>query len=81
MNNGFPNKPVYQLLYQYGNKGDYIKGIADVLIDDSLNNYNVCNSTGMKTILYDRFNRHPEVPYRITTLDYESILNIYKQML
>ena len=33
--NGFPNKPVYQMYHQQGNKADMIKGRCDILIDDS----------------------------------------------
>ena len=50
--NGFPDAPIYQMLYQQGNKADMIKGKCDILIDDSLSNVLKCHKSGLPALLY-----------------------------
>ena len=50
-NNGYPNKPVYQVLYQRANKAQYIKGRVDIFIDDSVSNFIQMNLAGLSCLL------------------------------
>ena len=48
---GLPIKPIYQMVYQYGNKVNIIKGHCDVLIDDSAFNCYQALQVGFPAIL------------------------------
>ena len=79
--NGFPKRPVYQTIYQYGNKADIIKGRCDVLVDDSFSNVKKCIKSGVPALLIDRpHNKHIDTPYRIHSLDIEEITNKYNEL-
>lgn len=79
--NGFPSRPIYQTIYQYGNKADIIKGRCDVLVDDSFSNVKKCIKSGVPALLIDRpHNRHIDTPYRIYSLDIEEITDKYNQL-
>lgn len=79
--NGFPKRPIYQTIYQYGNKADIIKGRCDVLIDDSYSNVVKCNKSGVVALLIDRpHNRHIKTDYRIYNLSYEEIVDKYNSI-
>lgn len=79
--NGFPNKPIYQMVYQKGNKATMIKGKCDVLIDDSPTNVVQCLMSGMPALLIDRPHNQRFGPhFRIYSLDYEEIEDAYTLM-
>lgn len=79
---GLPIKPIYQMVYQYGNKVNIIKGHCDVLIDDSAFNCYQALQVGFPAILITRpHNVNSDYPYRINKLDLDEILNVYNQIL
>lgn len=81
LKNGFPDRPIYQTIYQHGNKADIIKGRCDVLIDDSFNNVIKCIKSEVPSLLIDRpHNKHINTPYRIYSLDIKEITNKYNQL-
>lgn len=78
---GLPIKPIYQIYTQRGNKADIIKGRCDVLVDDSVFNCYQALEVGFPAILITRpHNMHSDYPYRISKLDIEEILEVYKQI-
>lgn len=78
INNGFPNKPIYQMYYQQGNKADLIKGRCDVLIDDSVSNVVKCINSGVPALLIDRPHNQWFGPmFRIYSLCIDEILDAY----
>lgn len=80
-NNGFPNKPIYQIYTQKGNKANIIKGHCDVLIDDSAFNCYQALQVGFPAILITRpHNMHSDYPYRVSRLDIDEILAVYNQI-
>ena len=79
LKNGFPDRPIYQTIYQYGNKADIIKGHCDVLIDDSVSNVYKCIKSGVPALLLDRpHNRHAGPEFRIYNLDIDEITECYE---
>ena len=79
LKNGFPDRPIYQTIYQYGNKADIIKGRCDVLIDDSVSNVYKCIKSGVPALLLDRpHNRHAGPEFRIYNLDIDEIIECYE---
>lgn len=79
--NGFPNKPIYQMYYQQGNKADMIKGRCDVLIDDSYFNVKKAIQSGLPALLLDRpHNSHIDTPYRLYNLNYKEIKQKYEDL-
>ena len=79
--NGFPNRPIYQTLYQKGNKADIIKGRCDILVDDSFSNVIKCINSEVPSLLIDRpHNRHINTPYRIFSLTLDEIVNKYNEL-
>ena len=79
---GLPIKPIYQMVYQYGNKVNIIKGHCDVLIDDSTFNCYQALQVGFPAILITRpHNINSDYPYRINKLDLDEILTVYNQIL
>lgn len=75
---GLPVKPIYQTLYQYGNKADIIKGKCDVLIDDSITNVLKAIGKGLPALLITRpHNIKYDFKYRISSLDYNEIEYMY----
>ena len=79
LKNGFPDRPIYQTIYQYGNKADIIKGRCDVLIDDSVSNVYKCIKSGVPALLLDRpHNRHAGPEFRIYNLDIDEITEGYE---
>ena len=82
LDNGFPNKPIYQMYNQYGNKATLIKGRCDVLIDDSIFNCYQALKVGFPAILITRpHNAHSDYPYKINKLDIDEILDVYNQII
>lgn len=76
--NGFPNKPVYQVLCQASNKASYIKGRVDVFVDDSISNFIAMNKSGVPCLLFDSPANKDWGPIgRITDLDYDQIEETY----
>ena len=79
LKNGFPDRPIYQTIYQYGNKADIIKGRCDVLIDDSVSNVYKCIKSGVPALLLDRpHKRHAGPEFRIYNLDIDEITEGYE---
>lgn len=82
LNNSLPIRPIYQTLYQCGNKADIIKGRCDVLIDDSISNVTKAIKAGLPALLIDRpHNRNTECEFRIFNLDIQEILDAYNNEL
>lgn len=76
--NDFPNRPVYQMFYQSGNKATMIKGRCDVLIDDSVYNVTQAIEYGLPALLYTTSeNEHVDFPYRIYSLELDEIERMY----
>lgn len=81
-NNGFPNRPVYQMYYQHGNKADMIKGKVDVFVDDSVSNFIKMNLSGVPCLLLDKeYNQDWGPVGRIYYLDYEHIEESYELLM
>ena len=79
LKNGFPDRPIYQTIYQYGNKADIIKGHCDVLIDDSVSNVYKCIKSGVPALLIDRPHNQSIGPeFRIYNLDIDEITEGYE---
>ena len=79
LKNGFPDRPIYQTIYQYGNKADIIKGRCDVLIDDSVSNVYKCIKSGVPALLIDRPHNQSIGPeFRIYNLDIDEITEGYE---
>lgn len=78
--NGFPDRPVYQMQYQYGNKADLIKGRVDVFVDDSLRNVMQMQASGIPTLLYhtDRTKDFPM--FKVFSLCEDEIIDAYNFM-
>lgn len=77
-NNGFPKRPIYQMLFQGGNKATMIKGKIDVFIDDSISNFEMMNASGVPCLLIDApQNQGYDTTLRIYSLNYTEILNTY----
>lgn len=75
--NGFPDRPIYQMYYQHGNKAEMIKGRVDVFVDDSLSNVIKCNNSGVPSLLFHT-ERTLEIPmFKVYSLDRDSITEAY----
>lgn len=80
--NNFPNKPIYQMYHQLGNKATLIKGKCDVLIDDSVSNVIKCIKSGVPALLIDRPSNQWFGPqFRIYSLNYDEILEAYNLLI
>ena len=76
---GFPNRPIYQMYYQKGNKATMIKGRVDVFIDDSISNFIALNLSGVPCLLIDQPDNQGWGPIgRIYTLNKQEIIDTYK---
>lgn len=79
---GLPIKPIYQIYYQRSNKANIIKGHCDVLIDDSAFNCYQAMKVGFPAILITRpHNVNSDYPYRVSRLDINEIIEVYKSIL
>ena len=74
---GLPIKPIYQLLTQNANKAQRIKGVCDVLVDDSPFNVREALRVGFPAILIDRGYNHCDDLVSIKHLTYEEISEAY----
>ena len=75
---GFPNRPIYQMYYQHGNKANMIKGRVDVFIDDSISNFIKLNLSGVPCLLIDQPDNQEWGPIgRIFTLNKQEIIDAY----
>ena len=75
--NGFPDRPIYQMVYQHGNKADMIKGKVDVFIDDSLSNVIKCQRSGVPALLYHT-DRTVDFPmFKVFSLNRTEIIDAY----
>lgn len=73
-----PIVPIYQMVSQLGNKANQIKGVADILIDDSIYNVKQALDVGFPALLINReHNQHDNSVIRIYSLSIEDILNGY----
>lgn len=76
--NNFPLAPIYQVLYQKGNKAPYVKGRVDVFVDDSIDNFLSMNLSGVPCLLMDNpSNRHFGPMLRIYSLQREEIEDVF----
>ena len=77
LSNGFPDRPIYQMYYQHGNKADMIKGRVDVFIDDSLTNVLQCQKSGVPALLFhtERTEDFPMV--KVYSLNKDDIIDSY----
>ena len=72
--NNLPNVPIYQMLYQHGNKATMIKGKVDIFVDDSISNMINMNLAGVPCLLMDTTNNQDWGPVgRIYSLNKEEI--------
>lgn len=77
-NFGWNNVPIYQMLYQGGNKATMIKGRVDVFVDDSITNFIQMNLSGVPCLLMDSENNQSWGPIgRVYSLNYEEIEDAY----
>lgn len=75
---GFPNRPIYQMYYQHGNKATMIKGRVDVFVDDSISNFIKLNLSGVPCLLIDQPDNQEWGPVgRIYSLNKEEIVDAY----
>ena len=75
---GFPNRPIYQMYYQHGNKANMIKGRVDVFVDDSISNFIKLNLSGVPCLLIDQPDNQEWGPIgRIFTLNKQEIVDAY----
>ena len=75
---GFPNRPIYQMYYQHGNKANMIKGRVDVFVDDSISNFIKLNLSGVPCLLIDQPDNQEWGPIgRIFTLNKQEIIDAY----
>ena len=75
--NGFPDRPVYQMIYQHGNKADMIKGRVDIFIDDSLSNVLKCQKSGLPALLFHT-ERTADFPmFKVFSLNKDEIIDSY----
>jgi hypothetical protein len=76
--NGFPDKPVYQVACQCRNKADFVKGKVDVFVDDSVTNFIQMNLSGVPCLLLDKdYNQDWGPIGRIYSLDINEIEDAY----
>lgn len=78
---GLPIKPIYQVYTQEDNKARIIKGVADILIDDSWFNVQQCLESGFPALLITRpHNRFIKTKYRVSHLRYTEIELKYNEL-
>lgn len=78
---GLPQSPIYQVINQYSNKVNYIKGRCDIIIDDSWRNVEQCIKSGLPALLITRsHNKDIKTPYRVNKLNYQEITDKYYQL-
>lgn len=77
LNNGFPDRPIYQMYYQKGNKADMIKGRVDVFIDDSLSNVLKLHKSGIPALLYHTERTEDFPMFKVFSLNKEEIIDSY----
>lgn len=79
LNNGFPNRNIYQVICQIRNKADLIKGRVDVFVDDSVSNFIKMNLAGVPCLLLDKeYNQSWGPIGRIYSLQQEEIEDAYR---
>lgn len=78
--NDFPDRPVYQMIYQHGNKADMIKGKVDVFIDDSLSNVLKCQSSGVPALLFHTERTEDFPMFKVFSLRRDEIYDAYQFM-
>lgn len=79
LNNGFPNRNIYQVICQIRNKADFIKGRVDVFVDDSVSNFIKMNLAGVPCLLLDKeYNQSWGPVGRIYSLQQEEIEDAYR---
>ena len=77
-NFGWNKIPIYQMLYQHGNKARMIKGRVDVFVDDSVSNFIKMNLSGVPCLLMDSPANQSWGPIgRVYSLNYEEIEDAY----
>ena len=75
--NGFPDRPIYQMVNQHGNKADMIKGRVDVFVDDSVSNVIKMNKSGIPTLLKHTCTNEHIVTGKIFEISRDTIIDGY----
>lgn len=75
--NGFPKAPIYQMVYQHGNKADMIKGKVDVFIDDSLSNVIKCQKSGLPALLYHTDKTADNPLFKVFSITKDEVVDAY----
>lgn len=75
--NGFSKAPIYQMVYQHGNKADMIKGKVDVFIDDSVSNVLKCHNSGLPALVYHTERTSDFPMYKVFSLCKDEIMDAY----
>jgi hypothetical protein len=76
----YPDRPVYQMFYQGGNKASMIKGKVDIFIDDSPSNFIKMNESGVPCLLFNTdYNQEIGPIGRIYSLELSEIKQAYKE--
>lgn len=80
--NKLPNVPIYQMYYYGGNKADMIKGLVDVLVDDSIDNVYKSIESGVPALILDTpYNQNGDPLFRIYSLNKDEIYEGYQMLL
>lgn len=81
VNLNLPIKPIYQLYTHSRSKSEILKGVCDLLIDDSYKNVLQCIEDDFPALLINRpHNQHIDTPYRIYNLNYQEIITKYNEI-
>ena len=75
--NGFPDRPIYQMYYQKGNKADMIKGKVDVFVDDSFSNVLKCQKSGLPALLFHTERTADNPLFKVFSLTRDEITDAY----
>lgn len=75
--NGFPERPIYQMVFQQGNKADMIRGRVDVFVDDSFSNVVKCNKSGVPALLYHTDKTIDNPMFKVFSITKDEIIDAY----
>lgn len=78
--NGFPSAPIYQMVYQHGNKADMIKGKIDVFVDDSVSNVMKCQKSGVPALIYHTSRSEDFPMFKVFSISEDEIVDAYQLM-
>lgn len=79
--NNLPIRPIIQFYNQSDNKADRLRGLVDVLVDDSWFNVKQALEAGFPALLITRpHNKWIKTPFRVSHLTYDCIENKYNAL-